>query len=44
MIAIGAGGRVPGDRREVSLTLKVSNHYEPKDRYHMSIRNRPVCP
>jgi hypothetical protein len=23
-----AGGRTPGDRREVSLTLKVSNHYE----------------
>ncbi len=23
---------VPGDRREVSPTLKVSNHYEPNDR------------
>ncbi len=28
---LGAGGRVPGDSREVSLTLKVSNHYEPND-------------
>ncbi len=25
-------------------SLKVSIHHEPNDRYHMNIRNRPVCP
>jgi hypothetical protein len=28
----------------VSPTLKVSNHWEPNDRYHRKIKNRPVCP
>src|SRR5216684_3052427 len=28
----------PGDTREASPTLKVSNHYEPNDRYHRNIR------
>src|SRR6266403_2392718 len=37
-----ASRRVPGDRQEVSLTLKVSN--QPNDRYHMNSRKRPVCP
>ena len=35
---------VSGDRREVSPTRKVSNHYEPNVRYHTNIRNPPVCP
>jgi hypothetical protein len=33
-----------GDRREVSLTLRVSNHYEPNDRYLMNIRNVRLSP
>ena len=35
---------VSGDGREVSPTLKVSNHYAPNDRRHMNIRNHPVWP
>jgi hypothetical protein len=38
LVRSGAGGR------EVSATLKVSNHYEPNDRFRMNIRNRPVRP
>jgi len=34
---------VPGTDGK-SSTLKVSNHHEPNDRYHMNIRKRPVCP
>ena len=34
----GVSGGGAGDRREVSLALKVSNHYEPNDRYHANIR------
>jgi hypothetical protein len=45
-VAIGRVGHwgVPGDKREVPPTLRVSNHYEPNDRYHMNTRKRPICP
>src|SRR5713226_3713069 len=42
--AVWCRGTVPGDKREVSPTLKVSHHYELNDRYHMNIRKRPSCP
>jgi hypothetical protein len=37
-------GTMPAGRREVSLALKVSNHYEPNDQYHMNIRIVPSVP
>src|SRR5258708_27311819 len=42
----GAGGSpaVPGDRREVSLTLKGSNHYQPNHQNNKNISKRPASP
>jgi hypothetical protein len=39
ILNLGAGGQTGS-----FPTLKVSNHYEPNDRYHRNIRKRPICP
>jgi len=40
----GGAGTGSGDRREVSLTLKISNRCKPNESCQTNIRKRSVCP